>query len=102
MRKELLEILPRHSIGEITYYSKIYHQPSRYHVDERISLIKYYIEQRLSFFEIGCLFGVTEKSIKYQWDRYYLKTWKPKTKKSIPKTRDVYAEFEAHYDDVMR
>ncbi len=101
MRIELLKNLPYSLINGNKYYKQIYYHPSYYPVQERISTIEHYTEQGLSLYEIGYLFGVTEAAIKYNWERYYLRTWKPKTKKIIKKKRDVYAEFKAHYDEVM-
>lgn len=78
---------------------RIYDQPCQYHVDKRIEMIKNHLEQGLSFHEIGDLFGVGEGAIKYQWGRYFLKTWKPKIKKV--RRKDVYEEFKSHYNEVM-
>lgn len=75
-----------------------YYLPLYYSVDERISLIRKHIEEGLDFDQIGELFNVQGATIKYHWNRYFLRTThqKPKQKpKQRPKQRprDVYREY---------
>lgn len=87
-------------MNDYIFEKPLFDQPCFYTIEQRIQIIKTAIDKGMNFHEIGNLFGVSSQAIKYQWKRYYLKTYVPKKQK--PKKIDVYKEFKKHYDEVMK
>lgn len=66
--------------------------PQFYPVEQRIYLIKKFMDEGFNFYEIGNIFGgVGAQTINYHWRRYGL--GEKIKKKNLKKQKDVYKEY---------